>query len=226
MNKEQGAGEGKSRAKGAVIVLICICLGSGVVMSGLYWWRKGRAEAKARNVFHRTLASVLGEAKEYSVVGEYPADTKDEVKVYMNKTASGVLYATTGAAQGYQSQIKVLVSVEVPAADVPVTEGAVIRAVSVVESQETLGLVEDMEAVGKDGSVWDAFAGKRPTQSRSWFEEQFTGKRLGHLVMQGHSRDGSIAAITGATITSEAFTEAVRRAVKKIIAKTAEVHGK
>ncbi|KPK63158.1 MAG: hypothetical protein AMK73_05350 [Planctomycetes bacterium SM23_32] len=222
-----------------IVVLACICLGSGAGVGLLYWHMKDEIRAKAQGVFDDALEAVLGEADRYGVVGNYPEGAAPQDKVYVNAAARPVLYAATGAAQGYQSQIKVLVSVEAPAPDVPVESDAAIHAMAVVQSQETPGLGERIKEVEKDVSIWALLAGKKPTAGRPWFQQQFSGVRLWQLGAGAQEpAEGSeaaetratapareVAAITGATVTSTATKRAVRNAAEKIIAKTAEAYG-
>lgn len=219
----------KGKLKRAVIVLGCICLGSGAGVGSLYALMKGDIEAQSQRVFRQTLAVVLGQAEEYPAVGEYPEGTADQDKVYANASGSGILYAAMGTAQGYQSQVKVLVAVEARAPGAPVEADPVVHAVAVVESQETPGLGENVKAVAQEESLWARlFGGSRGDLSpkRPWFQEQFSGKRLSELVVEKRADTDKIAAITGATITSHATTQAVRNAVEKIVEKTAGMTGR
>jgi Na+-translocating ferredoxin:NAD+ oxidoreductase RnfG subunit len=226
MSEEAQTSKKKSKLVAAIIVLACICLGSGTGVGVLYYCMKDDIEAKARGVFHAALAEVLGEAEDYAVVGKYdPEEIKKKGKVYMNQTSSGVLYAALGTAQGYQSQIKVLVSVKATTPGQPVADDPAIHTMTVVQSQETPGLGENIKAVEKDVSVWGALAGQKPSPQRPRFQEQFSGKRLSDLVIEKRADTDKIAAVTGATITSTAATEAVRNAVKRIVEKTAEAYG-
>ena len=86
-------------------------------------------------------------------------------------------------------------------------------------------LGEKIRDVEKDVSIWGAIAGQKSTPGRPWFQEQFSNKRLSDLVVEKRKDSEKIAALTGATITSEATTEAVRIAVKRIIERSAEVYG-
>ncbi|MHC5034855.1 MAG: FMN-binding protein [Planctomycetota bacterium] len=225
MSEEAQTGKKKSKLAAAIVVLAGICLGSGAGVGVLYYGMKDDIEAKARGVFHGALAEVLGEAEDYPVVGEYPEQTEEQDKVYMNQTSSGVLYAALGTAQGYQSQIRVLVSVKAATAGQPVGDDPAVHTMTVVESQETPGLGENIKAVEKDVSIWGAVAGQKPSPQRPRFQDQFSGKRLSDLVIEKRADTDKIAAVTGATITSTAATEAVRNAVKRIIEKTAETYG-
>jgi hypothetical protein len=50
-------------------------------------------------------------------------------------------------------------------------------------------------------------------QATPWFLKQFIGKREGSLLVSTEETDQHILAITGATISSEAVTESVRKAM-------------
>jgi electron transport complex protein RnfG len=163
------------------------------------------------------------------VVGEYGPNATEEEKVYVHSTDGAVLYAATGVAQGYQSPIKVLVAVEADGPDTPLSDNPVIHRMAVVSSQETPGLGETINQVDKDVSVWAALAGRggeSPSDAkRPGFQDQFTGKRLSDLVVEKTPGTDKIQALTGATITSKAATQAARNAVQTIISKTAEAYG-
>jgi RnfABCDGE-type electron transport complex G subunit len=218
-----------SRGGGAllrgVLVLTLICLVSGLGVGLLYASMKDDIEANERQVFLDTLADVLGEADSYRTVGEYDVSVADLDKVYVNQMDGDVLYAATGAAQGYQSTVTVLVAVRAERAGAAVGEDPVIHRMAVVSSQETPGLGENIRHVEKDRSIWRALLGGRESPRRPWFQEQFAGKRLSDLVVEKRQDTGRIAAVTGATITSRATTEAARRAVHKIIQTTGEAYG-
>jgi Na+-translocating ferredoxin:NAD+ oxidoreductase RnfG subunit len=224
MTQAQETGEQHGRAAKAIVILLLICLGSGAGVSVLYWGMKGQIEGKAQEVFRETLASVLGEAPDYPVVGDYPPGTPAAERVYMNKGGTGVLYAATGAARGYGGNVEVLVSVEAAAPNTPVGPDPVMHAMVVFESQETPGLGENIRAVERDTSIWGkiAGAGKRSQAAprRPWFQEQFSGKRLSDLVLEGRRDSDKAAAVTGATPTNGAAREAMHRDADNAAAET------
>ncbi|MFO7958514.1 MAG: FMN-binding protein [Candidatus Brocadiia bacterium] len=224
MNGQRNPKEGRKLIQ-AVIVLTLICLGSGLGVGLLYHSQRDDIEANERSVFQSALAQVLGEADEYPTVGEYDASVDAEQKVYMRRMDSGALYAAMGSAQGYQSEVRVLVSVEAESPGRPVGDDPLIHRMAVVSSQETPGLGEQIKSVEQDVSVWGAVAGQRSEPKRPWFQEQFSGKRLSDLVVERTAETDKIAALSGATITSEAATEAARKAVNTIIERTADVYG-
>ncbi|MHC4789296.1 MAG: FMN-binding protein [Planctomycetota bacterium] len=233
----------------AIVVLAAICLGSGAGVGSLYWSMKDDIEAQARGVFQAALAQVLGEADGYAEVGQYPAEAGERERVYAKQAPSGALYAAMGSAKGYGGPVRVLVSVRAEQLGAPASGNPTIHAMTVVESQETPGLGENIRAVQKDVSIWAKLTGKgQETLRRPWFQEQFSGLRLADLgggetgdaeelpVETGASppytgasplageSGREVEAITGATITSSATVEAVRGAVRTIIEKTAEAY--
>ncbi len=124
--------------------------------------------------------------------------------------------ATIGAcavakARGYASDIEVLVGVGL--------DGAV-KGVRIMSSKETPGLGEKIREVEAKVTLVDMIMGKGPAEPGEpdipWFLKQYIGKRSGDMNLTKGKGPGPdrIDAITGATITSRAVTEAVRRAVE------------
>jgi len=207
MTQTTQTGEQRSRAAKAILILLLICLGSGVGVGVVYRLTKGGIEERSQAEFHETLASVLGEAPEYSLVGDYPSGTRAQEKVYVNKAGSRILYAATGVARGYHGPVEVLVSVEAAAPNVPVGQDPVIHAMVILESHETLGLGETVKTAEAETSIWGKLAGAgKGSQAvrRPWFEEQFSGKRLSDLVVARHGDADNAAAVTSATPATEA----------------------
>lgn len=226
MMGEQASTQKKKKMLAGIIVLACICLGSGAGVGALYWFLKDDIQRKQEEVFLESLADVLGEAESYLTVIQYADDVPDEARVYVSTADPGILYAAMGAAQGYQSQIKVLVSVRASAPNTPVDDAPVIHRLTVVSSQETPGLGENIKAVEKDVSIWSVMAGAEATPKRPWFQEQFSGKRLSDIMVEKRADTDKIVPVTGATMTSKAVVEAGRNAIGRIIEATAEAYGK
>ena len=210
------------------LVLMCVCLVSGGGLGYFYWLFRDDIERKEKQEFDRSMAEVLGEGAEAAPVGEYPEKARDEDKVYVAAVGGAVRYAAMGSAQGYQSQIKVLVSVEAAKAETPVDKDPRIFRLVVVSSQETPGLGERIKEVTKEVSLWGVMAGKGKDvkQKRPAFQEQFSGKRLSDLALKPGSGPDAITPITGATISSTATGNAAREALRKIVQRTRQVYGK
>jgi electron transport complex protein RnfG len=220
-SKRRGAG-----LAGGVAILAAICLVSGLGVGLLYVKMEPAIQANQQAVFDSTLAEVLGTEGTRSTVGDYPPGTSTDDIVYEMKTPTGALYAAMGSHHGYQSEVKVLVSVAAAKPGTPVGDDPVIHTMAVVSSEETPGLGENVKAVQQDVSFWAMLTGGRSKATRPWFQEQFSDKKLSDLVVVKKKTAENIEAMTGATITSKATTEAVKEAVQKIIKRTAEVYGK
>jgi len=205
-----------SRVYGAVIVLTCICLCSGLGLSVMHARLKDAIDEKKIEAFNASLAAVLGEQETYPVLDDKASDGE---RVFFVSGEDGWLYAAEGAAEGYQSTIRVLVSVRAPAGErPPVGDNPEIHAVAVVESAETPGLGENIKLVEKEISVWAKLAGKPEGEARPpKFLERFTGKHLADLGDEEENPLGNIDALTGATMTSKAAIRAVRDAIRNKI---------
>ncbi len=224
MSDTQQPGHSGALLRG-VIVLVLICLVSGLGVGLLYASMKDDIEANERQVFLDALADVLGPADRYETVGDYDDSVPELERVYANAADVGFLYAATGLAPGYQSQVTVLVAVRAARPQAPVGADPVIHRMAVVSSQETPGLGENIRQVEKDCSIWGFVVGRRATARRPKFQEQFEEKRLSDLDVEKRQDTDKIAAVTGATITSEGATEAARLAIGRIIARTNEIYG-
>ncbi len=218
---------------GPIIVLGAICLTSGLALSFLDKKLKAPIAAKKLEAFNAGLAIVLGESDSYPVVN--PNSPVLE-KVFVAEDEGHLLYASEGRAKGYQSTIRVLVSVrvpkpanfklEVPATFPPASTKLVIHHITVIESGETPGLGENVKLVEKDVSFWAKLGGaKEQVGKHSTFQTQFDGmpapEPAGEDAVTGATCKG-VDAVTGATISSNAVKTAVRDAVERIRKNTAE----
>jgi len=206
-------------------VLMGVCLASGAGVSLVYVTSRDRIEANQQKAFEARLQAVLGDAEDCRSLNEKEPPESPADAVYVARTDAGVRYVAAGSAQGYQSKVTVLVSVDAADPETPGDGDPAVYRLVVLESQETPGLGENVNAVQSDVSLWSAILGRggNGEQKRPPFQEQFTGKRLSDLQVTG--RDGQITPITGATITSTATTVAAREAIGKIVARTRELYG-
>lgn len=209
-------------------ILTAVCLASGASLSLLYVANEDRIREKEKQAFDEKLAAVMGDAEDPTLLGEASENADPLEKVYVARIGDGVRYAALGSAQGYQSKVVVLVSVDAPRAGEPVESDPPLFRVAALPTLETPGLGENLHAVESDTSLWGAIGGlfsgkdeaapREPKRPR--FQEQFSGKRLSDLVVRKGAEAGGITPITGATITSTAATAAVRQAVERIIKRT------
>ncbi len=200
------------------IVLGLITIASGLGISGVYQLTRGRIAAKKEKAFADALLSVFPKADRFVCVDPTGArgDTPWKGKgVGIAKGAGDILgYLAVGHKQGYSSTIRVLVGCG---------SDFHIKAIRILSQAETPGLGERTKEVRTNRTLWQAIGeavglSKRentPQDKNPWFQEQFSGKALGDLVVVKDSSEG-IQAITGATISSKAVTEAVKSALETI----------
>lgn len=103
-------------------------------------------------------------------------------------------YVLVANGKGYAKDITTLFGVD--------TAG-VIQGLKITFQQETPGLGTKIEEV-------------RHGETQSWFQQQFIQKNAAQLYLKGERATGTINAITGATISSQAVTGSVRKAIDKM----------
>ena len=192
------------------LVLAMVCIGAALALAGSYWITKDRIDEKERQARDAALDRVLpGSVVEKREVK--PAD-EDGAAIFAGVDANGdtVAYATLAVGRGYANVIKVMVGVRPDYS---------LSGISIVSQQETPGLGARVEEVKTDKTLWTVLlGGEQETEAvaeRPWFQEQFKGVTLDRLevVKVEPEKTDKIAAITGATITSNAVTDVVKDAV-------------
>ncbi len=192
-----------------VLGLISLCSAAGLAFSYVLTRDEiGRQKAIEKN---RAIAAAFGIESSTTLrrppwtevrVGEGP-NAYSVYEMSDPKLGGGKLYAAEGAARGYSSKIEVIVAVDEGIRDKP--DAARITTVRVVSQSETPGLGTQC-------------------QSRE-FQRQFEGLLLGRLELKkgaayrvpGPKGDEQpIAAITGATITSNGVLRAIDAAIKRV----------
>jgi H+/Na+-translocating ferredoxin:NAD+ oxidoreductase subunit G len=119
-------------------------------------------------------------------------------------------YTFEGSASGYSSVIKVMVGVDLTA--------DTIKGICVTSQKETPGLGANIQAVKTEGTLWSAIAsiGKEKAKKEEpepYFQKQFKDNSIDNLKVVKTAGTPYIEAITGATISSEAVTTAVKEAI-------------
>ena len=211
----------------ATVVLTIICLASGGILGTLFALAKDTIEQKQKKVFNDTLKTALGDFDEKEAVGSYKEGTRPQDKVWAIHRDSTTRYAGMGEAQGYQSTVRVLVSVEVEGKNKPVGDNPEILRVAVLPTQETPGLGENIHKVEKDVSLWAALTGaeSKVGEKRPSFQAQFSGLTLSDIPKNPGEGLGEVKPVTGATITSTAVVRATRRALERVVEKTQKAYG-
>ncbi len=190
-----------------VFVLGVICVISSLGLGYVYTKAKPKIEEQAEEASRRALEWVLPGAVKF--VDKHHS-LMDYVEGY-DESGKLVGFAFNGEVRGYSSQIVVKVGLS--------PENRIL-AIKVLEQQETPGLGTKVAEVPTEESLWEKLAGKGSGGgvAEPPFQAQFQGKNLSDLkLVRGqwpHPHPHHIDAITGATITSRAVTDAVKNAVE------------
>jgi electron transport complex protein RnfG len=134
------------------------------------------------------------ESSDYATakIGDWEPHEKEAEYFKVTKNGEDEGYLVETFGKGYSSFPQALVAVD---------KDFVVQKMNVLAHGETPGLGDEIEA--------------------QWFKDQFRGKDLDHLeVIKGETED-KIQAITGATISTRAVTDAVREAVEMVKEKSA-----
>lgn len=213
---------------GLVLMLVCGISSAGVAQ--LYQATKARIAGQHKAVFQQTLRAVFPDtvtdirplegAANTAAPGETPRE-EDLIQAGYDAQGRVVAYAALGRQQGYQSEISVIVAVRPDPADPrKIPADPQIIAMRVVASQETPGLGQNISAEAKSDTLWAALTGNvKPRTALDEvppFQRQFRDKRLDQLQVVKMPKEGAILALTGATISSQATTDAVKKAVARI----------
>ncbi len=196
------------------IILMVVCLVSGLCLGLVYNVAKPRITETSAQLLLNSLEVVLPQATRFS--DELSRELPDgrTIRYYEGYSTSGetVGYALLGEKQGYQSELRVLVGID---------PQGLIKGIKVLQQAETPGLGARVDEVEVNETLWARIAqllkGERGEEisPRPWFQEQYNGLTLGELkVIKPPYKGKGIHALTGATITSVALTEAVRDSIE------------
>jgi len=195
------------------VVLGMITVASGLGVSTVYTLTKHRIEAKKQKAFVSALNSVFPQADTFTTLDGGGAWEGEGVGVAVSGGET-VGYLAVGERQGYSSIIRVLVGAETD---------FTVKAVRILEQAETPGLGERTKEVKTDRTIWQAAGealgiseGGGGGERLPWFQKQFAGLTLEKLVVVKDPSCEGVQAITGATVSSQAVTDAVRAALTRI----------
>ena len=124
-------------------------------------------------------------------------------------------YIIFAEGKGYSSTIKIAYGIGI---DSKLTD------IKIISQQETPGLGARCEEVSADETIISILKNyikkiriKEKQIKEPWFQQQYTGLKKDQLWLKKQKSTGKIESITGATITSNAITEAVRKSLKKFL---------
>ncbi len=179
-------------------ILGLICLTAAGLLAGMNMLTKDRILAQAQEEELNSLKEVLPEADTFEAVKD-----NDTVVYYnglnSNRKIAGFVFKAGG--KGYSSVIETLAGI---------TPEGTITGIKVLNQNETPGLGARICEVKDDKTICDVIKGvKQETAQRPWFQSQFNGKKISEL--------DQVQAITGATISSKAVIDSVKKRAAEIL---------
>lgn len=172
------------------LILMLICLVATGFLVGIYNLTKLKIEEQQYSKKMTALKIVLKEADNDFLEKEINGFTYYEGR---NKNNEVVGYCFEANGKGYGGTIRVLIGID---------KNYKITGINVLEHKETPGLGANINKIG--------FKEDEP-----WFLKQFRGKGIDNLVLVKAKTKDNIQAISGATISSKAVTEAVKQRIKE-----------
>lgn len=189
------------------LILLVVCLVSAGALSQTYESTKGiiarnRAESEAQARLAVLPGAVRMEADEAHALRSDGVD----LPVFQGLDAAGgeVGWAVKMAVSGFSGDVVVMVGLRRDDRGELTVAGT-----RVLRHTETPGLGAEMNAVAYEDGVRD---GERAVPL---FQKQFVGRRVSELILKkDDAAAGSLDAMTAATISSRAFTKAVRQGME------------
>lgn len=151
-------------------------------------------------IFEETVTDSMLDGRPFTYYTAYESEARQNV----------LGYALSAYGKGYSSTIETVVGV---------TSDGRICGIKIVSQQETPGLGAKVQEVASQNTLWAVLSGNAVDESgaRPWFQEQYAGLGVDDLrVVKSRSEEG-VLAITGATISSEAVTDSVRRGLAMLL---------
>ena len=172
------------------LILGIFCSVAAFSLAGVNKITRPYIEMERRRQIKEALEYVLPEAK--VVVKKTAPDGRTYYCGYTTEDTTSLpeAYAFIAYGQGYSSRIQTMVGVD---------NNGVIKAIEILFQQETPGLGAKSTEVA-------------PGEERPWFQKQFIGKPAKDIRVDKDG--GEIVSITGATITSRAVTNSIRKGIE------------
>lgn len=205
-----------------ILTLTLICFVTAVLLTGVYFLTAPKIRAQQALAEKEALEEVFPDAGYFETVNQdgRPALGLAERRAYFRAYSSadkknllGYVFKTEG--KGYSSVIEAMSGMD--------TTGR-ITGIKVLAQNETPGLGakinEILEKRTLAQAIKELFLNKKKQAEpaeKPWFCLQFGGKRIEDLTVVKTATEKNIQAITGATISSRALTDSVRKRAEEIL---------
>jgi electron transport complex protein RnfG len=158
--------------------LVVIYVLGGLILAGVYAKTSPIIYKKNLEEKQAALKNMMPDADNIEKMGDWEPHEK-HAEYYVAKKGGNVIgYIVETYGKGYSSFIDILVAVD---------KDLTVQKIDVLHHSETPGLGDEIQ--------------------KPYFQDQFKGKTLAHLVVRKEATKDDIQAISGATISSRAVTE-------------------
>jgi len=184
------------------------------LLTGVYLVTRSKIVEQKQKEEKEALREVMPEAKYFDPImqdGEilyFKAYTTDDKERLLG-------YAFRAQGQGYSSVIETMAAMD---------KKGKLTGIRILSQNETPGLGARISEVLATKTFWQALVDIFNPQDKTdkvltkpWFCEQFKGKKVKNLIVTKEATDKNIQAITGATISSEALTNSVRKKAEEVL---------
>jgi electron transport complex protein RnfG len=158
--------------------LIVVYVAGGLIMAAVYATTKPVIEKKTYEEKQAALKAMMPDATSIEKMGVWKPHDKEAAYYVAKKDGKPIGYIVETYAKGYSSYINMLIAVN---------EAFTVEKLNILEQSETPGLGDEVQ--------------------QPYFQNQFAGKTLEHLVVRKIGPTDDILAVSGATISSRAVTE-------------------
>lgn len=150
--------------------------------------------------FEETATDSTLDGRQFVYYTAYASEARDVVRGY----------TFTAYGKGYSSTIETIVGM--------VPDGS-ISGIKIVAQKETPGLGAKVQEVSSSNTLWAVIGGSAvdETGTLPWFQEQYKFLRATDLTVVKSASEDGILAITGATISSDAVTDSVKRGLTMLV---------
>jgi electron transport complex protein RnfG len=160
------------------INLVVVYVAGGLIMAAVYATTKPVIERKSYEEKQAALKAMMPDATSIDKMGVWKPHDKEAEYYVAKKDGKPIGYIVESYGKGYSSYIDMLIAVN---------DSYTVEKLNILEQNETPGLGDEVQ--------------------QPYFQNQFSGKTLDHLVVRKIGPTNDILAVSGATISSRAVTE-------------------